>query len=178
MLERIPTAPSSLQRAVLMGCLLGTFCEASWNISPQGRVSAPAIVESSGAVVSRRFENVLWTHNDADNPPEIFAITERGKLIQRYLIPGAENQDWEDIALDSDNNLYILDNTSRLNPEHTNVIYILPEPDPFNDEPVLAPQKIRIRFPEGPFDCETIFVWQGKIYLVPKEVDESGLNHM
>ena len=76
----------SLQRVVLLGCLLCTFCEASWNISPKGRVSAPAIVESSGTVVSRRFENVLWTHNDAHNPPEIFAVTERGKLIQRYSL--------------------------------------------------------------------------------------------
>ena len=130
-----------------------------------------AIDESSGIAVSRRLQGVLWTHNDSASPPEIFAVNEDGELIRSFLIAGAENRDWEDIALDERGNLYIFDNTSRGDPQHRSTIYVLPEPDPFQEAVAQDPKKFTVRFPDGAFDCETLFAWDGKLYLVTKPWD-------
>ncbi len=129
------------------------------------------IGESSGVAVSRKLKGVLWTHNDSANSPEIFAVKEDGELIRSFLIAGAENHDWEDIALDERGNLYILDNTSRSDPQNRSTVYVLPEPDPFQDKVAQDPKKFTIRFPDGAFDCETLFAWDDKVYLVTKPWD-------
>src|SRR5690606_10792682 len=120
---------------VLILSLSGPACRHRnpWNIMPEGRMIDPAITESSGVVASRRYEDVLWTHNDAHNLPELFAIDDDGELLQTYLVPGVENIDWEDIGIDADNNLYILDNAALRRDDHLNFIYIIPEPNPFED---------------------------------------------
>jgi|GEM_PF-1180395 len=133
----------------------------------------PAITESSGVVASRRYEDVLWTHNDAHNLPELFAIDDDGELLQTYLVPGVENIDWEDIGIDADNNLYILDNAALRRDDHLNFIYIIPEPNPFEDVEVEKPRVVTFIYPDGPFDCETLFVWNNRAYLVTKSWDGS-----
>lgn len=140
---------------------------------PEGRIIHPAIKESSGVVASRQYDDVLWTHNDANNPPELFAIDDDGELIQDYLVPGVENIDWEDIAIDADNNLYILDNAGLRRADHLNFIYIIREPNPFEDPEVEEPRVIPFTYPDGPYDCETLFVWDNQLYLVTKSWDGS-----
>lgn len=144
-----------------------------WTVPPQGRMKSGRITESSGLAVSLRHEDVLWTHNDSKNAPEVFAIDGSGELLRTYLVPGAENHDWEDIALGLDGNLYILDNTSREDPEHRNVVYIVQEPDPFEEGAIERSRKIYVRFPDGGYDCETLFVWEDTLYLVTKPWDGS-----
>ncbi len=146
-----------------------------WVLQPDGRMNYPSIVESSGVAVSQRFENVLWTHNDSNSGPMLFAVEEDGTLIRSYEVPGAINRDWEDISLDSDGILYIFDNSSRNDPQGRNVVYIFPEPDPRSEERIRSPRRIFLQYPEGegPFDCEAMFVWRGSIYLVTKPWDGS-----
>ena len=144
-----------------------------WTVPAQGRMNFGRITESSGLAVSLRHEDVLWTHNDSNNAPEVFAIDGNGALIRTYLVPGAENHDWEDIALDQDGNLYFLDNTSREDPEHRNVVYIVQEPNPFEKGAIERSRKINVRFPDGGYDCETLFVWEDTLYLVTKPWDGS-----
>jgi len=144
-----------------------------WTVPPQGLIDFPRITEPSGLAVSHRYEDVLWTHNDSNSAPELFAIDGDGKLIQSYLVPDTENQDWEDIALDQNGNLYILDNTSREEPEHRNVIYVIREPNPFEEGKIERPRKIYVRFPDAGYDCETLFVWGDALYLVTKPWDGS-----
>ena len=71
---------------------------------------------------------MLWTHNDAHNPPELFAVNGYGRLIQSHQILGAKNRDWEDITLGEDGLLYILDNTSNNDAQHRSIIYVVDEP--------------------------------------------------
>lgn len=144
-----------------------------WTVPPQGRIYFPRITEPSGLVVSQRYEDVLWTHNDSKNAPEIFAIDGHGKLIETYLVPEAENHDWEDIATDRNGNLYLLDNASREDPEHRNVIYVVQEPNPFEEEKIQRSRKIYVRFPDAGYDCEALFVWGDSLYLVTKPWDGS-----
>jgi Secretion system C-terminal sorting domain len=60
---------------------------------------AANINESSGLTYSY---DVLWTHNDSGNPPQIFKIdTTDASTIQTVDIDNYPNTDWEDIADDS-----------------------------------------------------------------------------
>ncbi len=64
-----------------------------------GRVEQSRIEENSGMDFSRRHPRVFWTLNDANNSAEIFAVGLDGADHGVFSIQGAENQDWEDIAV-------------------------------------------------------------------------------
>ena len=63
-----------------------------------GTVKNSDITESSGLAASRCQENVLWTHNDSDDGPFIFAVNSSGETLGTWKVKGADNLDWEDIA--------------------------------------------------------------------------------
>lgn len=164
-------------RGILPGLLLGLLGCAhsvpSWSFQPDGRMNHEPIRESSGLVASRQYRNILWTHNDANNPPQIFAVRVDGKLIREYTLPGATNIDWEDIAWDEEGHLYVWDNASLRDAEGRNFLYIFPEPNPFRDETVSDVRKITVRYPDGIYDAEAIFIWDRTLYLVTKPWDGS-----
>ena len=83
------------------GCVRG----AQWNLRPVGRIEDPLLIESSGIVASRRYNGVFWTHND-DGSAQLFAIDGYGSPIRAFSVEGAENYDWEDIAVDPPPNNY------------------------------------------------------------------------
>jgi hypothetical protein len=145
-----------------------------------GRITAPAIPESSGLVASRKHPGVFWTHNDSGNPAALFAVTREGQLIREFPVD-AKNVDWEDIALDDAGRLYIADlgNNDRRRTEVQ--VYRVDEPDPgtvaaaatkstTRPAPLRVTRTWRLSYPGAPFDCESLFVWQGKGYVVPKRL--------
>lgn len=65
-----------------------------------GHVTAKHTGELSGLVGSRRNEGVAWTHGDGDDgQPRLLAIDDDGDVLARLHLVGAENLDWEDLAL-------------------------------------------------------------------------------
>ena len=144
--------------------------------------------ESSGVVVSRAHRGILWTHNDSGDRPYLYATDLRGRDRGALLVPGAENVDWEDIALGpcptvtptilpAPNSacLYIADTGDNLQSRSGATIYAVPEPDP----PVgpsdtlrttAAPARLRLRYPDGSHDVEAVYVSfrDSAIYLVSK----------
>src|SRR4051812_21724822 len=64
-----------------------------------GHVATPAATELSGLVLSRAHRGVLWTHNDSGDRARGFAIAPDGRLLGEVAVTGAENFDWEDIAI-------------------------------------------------------------------------------
>jgi len=109
--------------------LLGVACQQQKvGLMEYARIADPDVVESSGVAVSRRFENVFWTHND-DGPPLVFAVGLDGEKIRSFELP-VRNCDWEDIALDTNDNLYLLDNTSRDDDLHRTLIHVFPRTGP------------------------------------------------
>ena len=147
-----------------------------------GMLRSPPIAESSGVAVSRRHAGVLWTHNDSGDGPMLYATNLAGDDLGRYLVPGAANYDWEDIALATcpalpRDCLYIAD-TGDNNQRRRNVtLYVVPEPAVLpqpaaNDEPARATARaraVRVRYPDGAHDVEAMWVEpDGSIQLVTK----------
>jgi len=56
------------------------------------------IDESSGLAVSRRGRDIYWTHNDSGGHPAVYAFDSKGTNLGRWMIDGATNRDWEDMA--------------------------------------------------------------------------------
>jgi hypothetical protein len=141
-----------------------------------GHIEAPSIAECSGLVESRRHPGVFWCLNDSDNPPEIFALTREGKLLATFTVD-ARNVDWEDIAIDDDGHLYISETGNNNFKRRPAVVYQIDEPDPApapaageHVKPLPVKKTWRREFP-APADCESLFIYAGKGYLIDKRRD-------
>jgi hypothetical protein len=141
-----------------------------------GKITDPAITESSGIVASRRYPGVFWTHNDSGNPPAIYAIRANGALIRAYPVKSPSCRDWEDIAIDDAGHLYLGETGNNGARFRQIAVYRLDEPDPLTalppgqKPPTLAVHRTwQLRFPNArPFDCESLFVYKGYGYVCSK----------
>lgn len=141
-----------------------------------GKITDPAIPESSGVVASRRHPGVFWTHNDSGNPPFLYAIRADGSLIRAYPVKAPSNRDWEDIAIDSTGHLYIGEIGNNGARFRQIAVYRVDEPDPAallapgQEVPILIVNRTwQLRFPHAqPFDCESLFIHNGHGYVCSK----------
>ena len=133
-----------------------------------GHIDSPAIPESSGIVASRQYPGVYWTHNDSGNPPEVFAIDGKGKLIATFSLR-AINEDWEDIAIDDEGHLYLADIGDNACRRKQVQVYRIDEPDPHGAIGQLIPDRVwRLTYPDGPYDAESLFILDGFGYVIKK----------
>ncbi len=136
-----------------------------------GRISSARITESSGVVASRQHAGVLWTQTDGGGPKKqwLSAMTRDGAVLKEYFISDATIADWEDIATDDAKHLYIADTGNNDLRRAELAVHQLAEPDPRGDTvPVRITRSWRLKFPGGPFDCESLFIWKGHGYVVSK----------
>jgi hypothetical protein len=128
--------------------------------------------ESSGLAPCRMDSKVFWTHNDGRHRV-LYAIDRQGhdRGSTQILAPF---DDWEDIASNSRGQLYLADTGNNMNTRTELRVYEVDEPDPREMPRTVAVKRTwRLRFPREPFDCESLFVWQGHGYLISKVFDDS-----
>ncbi|HUR56350.1 MAG TPA: hypothetical protein VM029_01480 [Opitutaceae bacterium] len=183
--------PSSLRRTALaassfIACAcVGTTAETQPAAGPVfagptlGAVmQAPPRHESSGLTVSRRAPDLLWTHDDSNGEPVLYAIDTGGKKRGALRIAGEKNEDWEDVASFSrDGRAWLLigdigDNDAK---EGSIRVHVVAEPDSTRLKPdaelTATPEyTLRIRYEDGPRDCESLAVDPAgqAIYLLTK----------
>ncbi len=136
-----------------------------------GHLTHPRITESSGVVASRQFPGVLWTHNDGGGVRKqvLYAITRTGKSLREFGVADAVLYDWEDIAIDDEKHLFIGDLGNNDGRRSEVAVYQIDEPDPNSAAGLVQTRRRwRLRFPAAPFDCESLFVWNGSGYVVSK----------
>jgi hypothetical protein len=169
-----------MRLAIALLMLLGTVASAQTTRPvPEGRYVAgyidnKAIPESSGLIESRKYPGVFWTHNDSGNPPQIFAIDRTGQSIAPGFTLSVNNRDWEDIATDDEGHLYIAETGNNSRTSRQIAVYMIDEPAP--RQPARAarlPVKTayQLRFPNDPFDIESLFIWKKQGYLISKHRD-------
>ncbi len=149
-----------------------------------GKIESAEITESSGIAASRCQQDVIWTHNDSDDGPFIFAINSKGKSLGTWQVSNARNFDWEDMTGYKDGNgkcyLYIgeIGNTNN-NERSEHKIYRIAEPAvhesdagstrkaPIQTEPA---EVLAFGYPDARQDAETLMVHpvSGEIYIVTK----------
>ncbi|MCA9567110.1 MAG: hypothetical protein KC656_04680 [Myxococcales bacterium] len=143
---------------VLLLLSVASACERWAQLTALAPLSAPGLDESSGVAPSRITRNQLWTHDDSGTP-ELFRFGIDGTYTV-HEVPGAANEDWEDIASapcgGREACLYVADIGAE-RPDPTSLqVYVVVEPD--GDGPARLRERWELRWPGTPRDAETLLV--------------------
>ncbi len=161
-------------------------CPGTEQVDNAGTVTEKRLSEISGLVASRKQPGILWVHNDSGDRAIIYAINLQGRLVAEIqLIDDDGNNvvalDCEDIALapgtDNDDVLYLADIGDNPRSRETVRIYQLAEPQIIDmpDDHVVRKTAvcdvIKVSYPDGPRDAETLLVdpISGDIVIVSKD---------
>jgi len=149
---------------------LDDLCGPSLTVHKVGQVDNGKLREASGLAKSSLYPAILWSHNDSENPPQIFALDTAGRVLRVFEVQGAENVDWEDIATDPEGNLYIADTGDNSRERSSVTVYRIHEPDPYSPRASAKVEGIyRLQYPGGKrFDAEAVYWRDGYIYLLNK----------
>ncbi|MCB9680455.1 MAG: hypothetical protein H6733_03215 [Alphaproteobacteria bacterium] len=138
----------------------------------------PAIAESSALVASRTWPGVFWTLSDSGNAAELFAVDADGRLLRRVPVQGADNIDWEELALDDDGHLWIADIGNNDDLRRDLAVHRVAEPDPTGTAPAVVERTVAVVYPEQTawpdptgrrFDAEALFWGDGTLWLLTKQ---------
>lgn len=146
--------------------------------------ASPELHENSGVAVSRRHDDVVWTHNDGGEG-RLYSMRLDGTLIARIGVDVSGVEDWEDIALGPcpgeepgravGDCLYVADVGDNDATREFMSVVVVREPDPWSSGVVPALGTIRFRYPDGPADTEALAVSPGgDLLLITKGTDGSG----
>ena len=138
-----------------------------WIPKKTGKVVHTKINEASGIAVSRKQTGVIWTHNDSGDKARIFAMRSDGEHAGEYILKGAHNRDYEDIAIgpgpkEGVDYLYVGDIGDNDSTRRNITVYRFPEPlvsiDNKSTYDVDSVEKIHLRYPDHAHDAETLMV--------------------
>ena len=147
-----------------------------------GTTPKDALPEVSGIVQSHQ-PFTLWMINDSGDEPLVYAVDTRKGLLSKHRLAGAENIDWEDIAIapsnaeydslgERSNDLYIADIGDNNAKRKSIVIYRIPEPKVFASSTIAesSVEKFELSYPDGPRDAEAMLVdpLTGEVVIVTK----------
>ncbi|WP_103072611.1 NHL repeat-containing protein [Aquimarina sediminis] len=119
-------------------------------------------------------DNRVYAINDSGNDNTLFSLNQKGEILQQIKIPKTKNIDWEDLAYDQENNIYIGDfgNNSnsrkdlkiyRVSGVISNSITVSTIEFIFEDQKKFPPKKKNLNF-----DVEAFIYLNGNFYLFTK----------
>ena len=135
-------------------------------LEPQisGQIRDRRIVEASGLARSHVVPDRLWTMNDGDSGPDLFALDAGGNVHGSVTLRRARNRDWEDLAsFERDGSPWLLvadigDNESK---RRFCSLYLVREPADMRIRTLDVEREIRFSYPDGPQDAESVAVDTG-----------------
>jgi hypothetical protein len=138
-------------------------------------VSDPRLVESSGLVASPTHHDLVWTVNDSGSLPVVYGVSTRTGATRAVLtVRGVEFRDTEAMtattAPDGRGLLWVGDIGDNNRVRQSVVLRLLHEPATVRSATV-TPVSLRVRYPAGAADAETL-VWtpDGRLLVVTKEL--------
>lgn len=145
------------------------------------------VLESSGLYIQRA--DSIWSQNDSGNNRKLYLIDTFGTKIRNVEMVGGGNIDWEDLATDSDGNIYIGDFGNNFEDRQDLVIYKSINPaligtETFFAETINFHYEDQNAFPppiqQWYFDCEAMLVWSDTIFIFTKDysVPYNGFTRM
>ena len=121
----------------------------------------------------------LWTHNDSGGKPILYGLdTSTYEVVQRLILKGVKNKDWEDVCTDGET-VFVGDFGNNKGHRKNLRIFTFPLADiPADGDAVIEVDSIHFRFAdqtnfekrkhEHDFDCEAVFATEENLYLLSK----------
>ena len=132
-----------------------------------GTIRTSGIRESSGIAPCQKDPDVFWTHTDGPRST-LFAIDRKGRSRGQVVVNVALF-DWEDLASDHKGHLYIADTGNNHLTRSQIAVHEIDEPDLTQlPSSVTVKRTWKLTFPKDPFDCESLFLWEGHGYVISK----------
>lgn len=133
-----------------------------------GELPKHVITESSGLVVSHQYPGIVWTHNDGTDR-RLFAINRHGDQLATFELHTVLVWDWEDLAIDRSNHLFVADIGNNLHIRPHLFVHEIDEPDPARGSGVVKPLRSwQLEFPKRSFDAEGLVIWKDYGYVIEK----------
>jgi hypothetical protein len=130
--------------------------------------------ELSGIAFSRIHSGVFYGHTDSGGASAVYIFNADGEELGKIKIDKVNNRDWEDIAVgpgpEGKSYIYIGEIGDNVGVHDEVFIYRIPEPTKLTPESEVKPEKIKLTYPGGPRDAETLMVdpISGDIYIISK----------
>lgn len=128
-------------------------------------------------------DSILVAINDSGNEPLLYFLNFKGQVIKKTKISNAKNNDWEDLTIDDQRNLYIGDFGNNLNQRKDLAVLKL------NIDSAFVRDTISVEFihfsymeqkafppavGERTFDCESLAWHDGDLLLITKNTDKKA----
>jgi len=155
------------------------------NVQDRGLLENAQLDEASGLAASRLNRGYLWSHNDSGDKNRIFLFDTYGKGKYEFTIQGAENRDWEDMAVvkeaDGSATIYVADFGDNNSSYNSYAIYWFKEPVITASTPALNTitqvNKVSFTVSDGSRDMECILVDQQSkdLFIISKRETQKQL---
>jgi hypothetical protein len=148
---------------------------------PLRKLANPLLEEVSGLVASQRYPNRLYVHTDSGGESAVFVLDTLGNELGRLELTGLKNRDWEDIAIGPGPNgtsyIYIAEIGDNEAKHEEIYLYRFAEPELLQAIPSDAIDQVKLQFPGGPKDAETLLAdpIMGSLFLVSKREPKNAL---
>ncbi|PCK09313.1 MAG: hypothetical protein COA42_04725 [Alteromonadaceae bacterium] len=142
-----------------------------------GRTASSVGTEVSGLISSRQMPHVLWVHNDSGDTARIYAINTNGGHVATVTIAGAGANDYEDIAIDAQNRIYVGDIGDNQKARGSIQVYRFAEPVGASGSIQVSAERITLNYPDGAHNAETLMVdpISGDLFVLTKTSGTSVL---
>lgn len=161
------------------GDLEAATCAPSPGAVEVAALADPALDEVSGMAASATRAGTLWLIEDSGNPAAVVAVDPDG-VTEATVTLEDTNRDWEDLALapgpSGAPHLFVAEIGDNAAAHPTVAVLRLPEPDPALGDQTVRPERLELRYPDGPRDAEALLVdpARGDLVLVTKSLDGTG----
>lgn len=148
-----------------------------------GKLPLKGLDETSGIVASQAHDDVLWTHNDSGDGPNLYAMSSRGEVLCTLTLGNVSNRDWEDIAYGPGpkpgaNYLYVSETGDNEAKARSVFVYRVEEPQIVGKKNLQATaEKLEFSYPDGARDAEALIVdpITQDIYIITKREKKSRI---
>lgn len=148
---------------------------------PIKTINSVVLNEMSGLAFSKIHQDLVYVHNDSGGEPKVYILDSLGNHLGEIELLGAKNRDWEDIAVgpgkDGHSSIYVGDIGDNSAQYEYITVFRLQEPIHLKPSMRVPPEKVNLRFPDGPMDAETLMVdpITGDLYILSKRDKENTL---
>lgn len=148
---------------------------------PQGVINNPVLEEISGLAFSQKHPNLIYVHTDSGGEAAVYLLDSLGKELGVIELVGVKNRDWEDIAVGPGPGgkpyVFVAEIGDNAGIHGEICIFRFPEPNSIAGKNSVKPEVLRLTYPGGARDAETLMVdpISGDLFIVSKRDDKNSL---